>query len=149
MREKFSTQTREAVTGGSQNGLHVHKTPFLGDLHPFLEGFRHPGIIFLNDKFCNLRPFLGRQGSDLVDDFNNTHDLNLACMHVNASRQTLAAPIFQGFLSFLQKNGACETPRARVVGDLISWALRPTQPCGYLTGFDLLSLWSFSDMMAR
>ena len=26
---------------------------------------------------------------------------------------------------------------ARVVGDLISWALRPTQPCGYHTGFDL------------
>jgi hypothetical protein len=35
---------------------------------------------------------------------------------------------------------ACARPSkkcARVVGELISWALRPTQPCGYHTGFDL------------
>jgi hypothetical protein len=38
-----------------------------------LERFWNPGIILPRDKFGHLRPFVGGQALDLLDDFCRTH----------------------------------------------------------------------------
>lgn len=48
--------------------------------HALLERFRNPRIILLRDKFGHLRPFVGGQALDLLDDFCRTHNL-ISCQN--------------------------------------------------------------------
>ena len=62
---------------GSFSAVSIHQTTRFGIGHAFSERLRNPRIVILDDKPCDLRPFVSRQSFKLLDQLRSAHPANL------------------------------------------------------------------------
>jgi hypothetical protein len=67
----FAGRRRSAA----QYRFHVHKATLRSGIHSFFERFRHPRIVMFHDILRHLRPFVGGQTFELLNDFCRAQNL--------------------------------------------------------------------------